>query len=342
LSVLHGRGKVTGTMSEVAALPEVVAPRVQRFTTSGLRETDRIQQWEAHNAKALVGLEARTISGTPLEATELNLQFETLQFAHVSANAHIVERGSRQIARMPSDNVALYFTLFGESVFYYRDGVHLQRPGGLLVCDTNEPFMRGFARGLREFVLTIPRITFEQVSESSVPRRPITMNFDRIPGANSHASALAELLSSTFAAPTTEEVDRAEETAMGLLRAIFSEEGSRSASAHRIAAMLHIDRHLRDPSLSVASVARAVGISERHLSRIFSETGTGIARVILDKRLDIARRILSTQGAPSIGEVAQQCGFSSHAHFTRSFRERFEETPGSIRDRAALLSHSRS
>lgn len=310
---------------------------LERFSTLGLSGDDRVDLWERHNARALVGLECRTITGTPLEATETNLQLNSLHFAHVAANAHVVERTNRHIASGTTDGVVLYFTLFGESFFYYKDGVHLQRPGGLLVCDVNEPFMRGFARGLQEFALRIPRAIFEELADDPMPKHPITMDFSGIQGANVHAAALASLVKSTFASAADEsKLLEAESTALGLLRAIFSADEARSAAAHRRAALAYVERHLRDSRLSVAQVARSIGVSERQLSRIFAETGSGLSRVVLERRLDLAQKLLSTPAdRRSIGEIAAWCGFTSHAHFTRVFRERFEETPGDYRSATA-------
>jgi AraC-like DNA-binding protein len=308
-----------------------------RFSTLGLTRSSQVEMWEDHNARALVGLECRTIDGLPLEATETNLHFDSLQFAHVTANAHVVERSSRSIAKTSTDGVILYFTLFGESFFYYRDGVLLQRPGGLLVCDVNEPFMRGFARGLQEFALKIPRSVFDEIADDPMPRHPVTMSFSGIAGTNAHALALATLVKSTFAGPIDDEhLARTEATAMGLLRAIFSEDEARGAAAHRRAALDYLDRHLRDPRLSVAQIARALGVSERHIARIFAETGVGLSRVMLERRLDLALSSLSKPNdSRSIGEIAASCGFNSQAHFTRVFRERYEETPGQLRSRLA-------
>ena len=311
--------------------PDAFVPEFRRFSTIGLSDARRIELWEEHNARALVGLSARTLDGNPLEATEINLELEQLRFARVTANAHVVERSASEIARTPTDGVAIYFTLFGEAFFYHQDGVVLQQPGGVLVCDTSQPFMRGFAQGLQEFVLTVPRPIFENLSEESVGRRPLTLSFASIPGANAHATSLVALMRSALAAPSVESLAEAERTATELLGAIFTGDAARAAASHRYAATAYVDRHLRDPRLGVGEVARAVGLSERHLSRIFAESGTGIARVILERRLDHARRILSSPGAPAIGDVAAQCGFSSHAHFTRVYRERFEETPGHTR-----------
>lgn len=306
---------------------------LERFSTHGLQQATRVELWEEHNARALVGLECRTLNESPLEATETNLQLGALHFAHVAANPHVVERSARHIATGSTDGVALYFTLFGESFFYYKDGVHLQRPGGLLVCDVNEPFMRGFAHGLEEFALRVPRSVFDELTETPLPASPITMSFSNIPGANVHAGALARLVRAAMTSPNAQDPFQTEQTALRLLRAIFSADEATSSSAHERAALAFVDRHLRDPRMSVAHVAHGIGISERQLSRAFNQTGTGLARIILDRRLDLARRILTSPHSESrsVGEIAAYCGFASHSHFTRVFRERFGESPVATR-----------
>jgi AraC-like DNA-binding protein len=302
--------------------------RADHFSTFGLREPERIEMWEEHNARALVGLSARTLNGSPLEATELNLQLGDLRIAHVTASAHVVERNVHEIARTPGDGAALYFTLFGESFFYDEDGVYLQRPGGLLLCDINRPFMRGFANGLQEFVLTVPGELYESIAERSVPRRPVMRSFSRIPGANAHAARLARLVQMSLSSDDVDVV-QVEAGALELLRMIISAD-SAEATSYRSHAILYIDRHLGDPTMSVGTVANGVGLSERHLGRIFADTGTGVARVILERRLDAARRLLVSSAAGSVGEIATRCGFASQSHFSRVFRDASRKLLGAI------------
>jgi AraC-like DNA-binding protein len=303
----------------------------QRFSTGGLQVLDRIELWERHNANALIELACRSIDGRMLDATEVNLRLDRLNFAGVGASAHIVERTHRHIATTATDGVALYFSLAGDAFFYHQDGVHLQRPGTLLVCDVNQPFLRGFAHGLQEYVLTIPRSVYEEVAERSLPRTPMVVKFSDVPGGDTNAAALAHLIRRSLADPGRAPVEATEWSALELLRALLNSTGAGSAAARRQAAVAWISRNLRDPSMSVATVATAIGVSERHLARAFVESGVGVARTILDMRLDLAHRILSGSASPSVHEVAAYCGFVSAAHFSRVFRERYEQTPAEVR-----------
>jgi len=304
------------------------------FSTLGLTEAERIEQWERHNAEALVGLAAHSIDGSPLDATEVNLQLPRLQFAHVQANPHVVERTSRHIAAGQTDGVALYFTLAGDAFFYHQDGVHLQQPGTLLICDIDQPFLRGFARGLREYVLVVPREVYEATTEQRAPAAPVVLRFADTPGGDVHAAALARLLERSLSEPDGAAATATEESALDLLRTMFSPDAAHGSAAHRRAAVAWIQRHLTDPTISVAHVARAVGVSERHLARAFGETGSGVARTILELRLDHARSLLE-RTRTSVREVALASGFVSPAHFGRVFRERYEMTPAQWRALAA-------
>lgn len=298
------------------------------FSTVGLPQEQRVARWEEHNASALIDLRARTLDGTALEGREVVLDLGGVHLADVAASAHVVERSAQQIASSGVDGVAFYFALRGESFFYHSGGVQLQRPGTLLVCDVSRPFMRGFARGLEELVVRVPRTTYEQVVGRPLPTEPLVLGFDDVPG-SAHAAALARLVRATLAHPGPDERAAAQQQLGQLVRAVLH--GSTTSEDHRRAALAHIDRHLTDHDLSVGAVARAVGLSERHLTRVFRETGAGVARTVLDRRLELAHRLLSAPAHPAVAAVAARCGFVSASHFARVFRERYGCSPAEVR-----------
>jgi transcriptional regulator GlxA family with amidase domain len=85
--------------------------------------------------------------------------------------------------------------------------------------------------------------------------------------------------------------------------------------------------------LTVAALARRVGVSERHLARLFrSETGTTVADHVEAVRVETARRLLE-DGAEGVGSVARRCGFGTVETFHRAFKRRTGITPGEHRAR---------
>ena len=86
-------------------------------------------------------------------------------------------------------------------------------------------------------------------------------------------------------------------------------------------------------SLSAADVANGAGISERHLSRLFADSGTSIPEHILARRLDLAHALLCRPDARDLRvvDVAARCGFTSTAYFSETFKRRFGSTAGHLR-----------
>jgi transcriptional regulator GlxA family with amidase domain len=85
--------------------------------------------------------------------------------------------------------------------------------------------------------------------------------------------------------------------------------------------------------LGLASLARVIGVSPRHLSRLFhAELGMSPAAFVELARVDIARRLLEDSTAP-IKAIAYAAGFGSTATLRRAFLRRIGVTPLQYRHR---------
>ena len=96
--------------------------------------------------------------------------------------------------------------------------------------------------------------------------------------------------------------------------------------------LAHIERHLTDSTLSVASICRDVAVSRASLYRSFNSTN-GIANYIQRRRLEAAHAMISDEGGKlSMAEIANMYCFSSQAHFSTAFRRMFGYTPVAARN----------
>ncbi len=85
--------------------------------------------------------------------------------------------------------------------------------------------------------------------------------------------------------------------------------------------------------LSVPALARRVGKSPRHLTRVFrKELGVAPAEAVEQLRLEAARRALQ-QSAAGLEEVAARCGFGSAEVLRRVFLRALHVTPSAYRAR---------
>jgi AraC-like DNA-binding protein len=90
-------------------------------------------------------------------------------------------------------------------------------------------------------------------------------------------------------------------------------------------------------TLSVDAVAKRHGITSRYLRMLFHDEGTSFTDFVLDRRLELARRMLSDprHSAQAIGAIALASGFGDLSYFNRAFRRRFGATPSQVREAAS-------
>ncbi|KJK18803.1 MULTISPECIES: transcriptional regulator FeaR [Pseudomonas] len=94
-----------------------------------------------------------------------------------------------------------------------------------------------------------------------------------------------------------------------------------------------IDDSLGQANLTPVNLANRLNISVRHLYRLFEEQGDSVCRYIQRARLkrsaaDLANPVLKRE---SITTIAYKWGFTDSAHFSRSFKKQFEQSPKDYR-----------
>lgn len=300
-------------------------PRPRMFEVA---ESGCVSDWERHNAEALIELSCQVRADDRFRAREVNLKLESVDLAHVRATPHAVARDDRMVSARPVEAIAVYAALRGDALLEYDGHRHVVRPGQLLVCDVDRPFLRGFGHGLEELAVKVPRASFHALTGLSTVGAPMVIDTDK----GLYARALVKLVGRALA----HRVPADEQAVLELVSVVATGGRIGLPIAHRAAARVFIDDNLRDPSLSAADVAAGAGVSERHLSRLFAQAGTSVPRHILGRRLDLAHTLLS-QTAERTVDVALQCGFTSMAHFSQAFKRRFGVTAGEVRRSAATV-----
>jgi AraC family transcriptional regulator of adaptative response / DNA-3-methyladenine glycosylase II len=94
-------------------------------------------------------------------------------------------------------------------------------------------------------------------------------------------------------------------------------------------------RRIEDGASELPALARALGVSERHVRRaLTSELGVAPAELIRTRRLLLAKQLLTDTNLPVTG-VAFASGFASLRRFNAAFRERYRLAPSALRKSAA-------
>jgi len=96
-------------------------------------------------------------------------------------------------------------------------------------------------------------------------------------------------------------------------------------------------RELRDPSPSIADLAREVQMSPFHFIRQFEAVfGVTPHQFRIQTRLDIAKHLLA-MGHQSVTDVCMEVGFSSLGSFSALFTKRVGEAPSAYRRRVRAM-----
>jgi AraC-like DNA-binding protein len=130
------------------------------------------------------------------------------------------------------------------------------------------------------------------------------------------------------------------ESIVGVARALFADVAAeqpvrRSALGRALvpAIKAHIERHLHDPRLGPADIARDHAISTRYLHKLFAAEERSLSQWILHRRLERARRELLDPElrGEAIMEIAGRCGITNAAYFSRVFKRTHGCTPRELR-----------
>jgi AraC-like DNA-binding protein len=111
-------------------------------------------------------------------------------------------------------------------------------------------------------------------------------------------------------------------------RQIASQRGVRAARREAIKAAL-----IRDPEVSLERLAAQQGVSPRYVQMLFEEAGTTFSEFSLERRLDLARSMLTSPryACWSVTSIALEAGFGDVSYFNRRFKRRFLMTPTDAR-----------
>ncbi|MET4799556.1 AraC family transcriptional regulator [Bradyrhizobium sp. LB11.1] len=114
--------------------------------------------------------------------------------------------------------------------------------------------------------------------------------------------------------------------------------GRRGAKAARLRkAKFLIANNCWRQDLSVAGVAQELGVTPRHLQRLFEADGKTFSSFLIEQRLKRAHRMLREPefAERPVSSIAYDVGFGDLSYFNRSFRRAYGATPSDVRSGAA-------
>ncbi|MEV6238428.1 helix-turn-helix domain-containing protein [Lentzea sp. NPDC051838] len=245
----------------------------------------------------------------------------------------VVLRTNRLTRSQPREDYLFSLHLHGMGTVVQDDRVVTLQPGSGALYDTTRPYRLLFPTSTREIVLQVPRRMLRDRLDDAAG-----LCGRDVPAGSPATRLLAVFLQELVAtSPDLDPEHRAEFgwTAIEVLATALRATTTNTVAAQPLLPVLRqfVSTHLADPDLSPAVLARAHGVSPRHVTELFAGSGTSPAAFIRTERLKAAHRALTDprQAHRTIASIAAQFGFPDRTTFTRAFVRRYGVAPAEAR-----------
>jgi AraC family transcriptional regulator, positive regulator of tynA and feaB len=255
-----------------------------------------------------------------------------LRFATCESTSYENVRTQRDISRAPADHYTVYLQMRGQTLMSQGDESFAFGQNDIFISDGRKPFRAALSENGYRAMMIIPRAMVDWrapwLRRRTLAR--VDANSQFLDFARRHfVHLVSDDLNDT-------ETDLLTDNLCNLLALASAGdiEPNRMRPELQIQAMVTFcKQNLHRSDLSPQMVAACCGISVRTLHSRFATLGQTFGNWLLTTRLDACHKALRdpSQQARSISEIAYGYGFNNLSHFNKTFRTRFDMSPGEWR-----------
>ena len=317
----------------------------QVLSTDAIAPRERLAYWTDMICSTYVQLECDTPDARDFGGSIQSHHLPGLDLSVVRSRAQRVVRTPRFISHATDDCFIVSVQTRGRGVVSQDGRDAVMAPGDFALYDSTRPYTLQFSEDFEEIVL---KLRGEQL-------RTLVSGTEQLTATTVSGQSGAGHLMASMVATLSGEVDSlpaasAAAVASGVISVLAaglqslpacSRAAPSAMGAYHVARIKrHIDTRLRDPALTIESVALDLGMSGGHLHRLFKAEPQSPSHYLWAQRLDGASRELldARRAKASVSEIAFGWGFNDAAHFSRAFKERFGQSPREWRAQGAAQS----
>ena len=321
----QGGRETSGDVEELA---------IRRFTTDALPESRRLPIWREEFGRTLVNVDIEPISNEAIHAEATMRALPGLRTLSFHGSSMCFAR-TKAMAAAGDDSIGLIVNRDADAFLSQRNRDLTMDDGDACLILTDEP---GLVTGRGHLGLLFPRAPLiervKNIADAAANRIPKETESLRL--LISYLSVLPEKL--TLGSPklqrsVVEHIYDLVTLAICPDRPADENTLSATAAARLDLAFSYINKHFDFPDLTIAAVASDQNVSPRYLQRLIETTSSTFSERVNELRLQLAYALLTSarQRRERISDIALRAGFSDVAHFNRSFRRRFGDTPSNVR-----------
>lgn len=301
-------------------------------------QLDTLHSWEQVLSHSLIPVTVEQSGASRFSAHMRNREFGALKLSEISVSKSVLYRDpGEEHDDLPS--YMLCYQVEGSAELFQNSRSATLSPGEFSIYDARRPMRIEYGKDFRCLAMLVPhhlvsapshemsQLTAIRMSSSSYAAKAIGSLLHSV---DSVLDSFTQAGSMQFASGAVDAISATFDMLLGLSA---GERQSTHQDRLRLEIIDYIDSHLGDPCLTPQLIAQRFFISLRTLQHLF-RGANGVAATIRERRLNLAERLLEDPfGTAPVATVARRCGFSSHSHFSSTFKAHTGETPVEYRAR---------
>lgn len=308
------------------------------FSTQTVPEADRLQFWNDLVRKTYVNLEIKPKSREPFFGS---IEVEPLGYTELSIVDSCQQLVRRKFLNTSADENDLYMLILQARSCGVLKQDHREvrlTPGHWALIDSTRPYEIFGSGHFRHLVMSIPKsyLSKWRHNAKNITAMDLLSNLPLGIVVSEHLNLLFKSLGKVHA----EERLLIGESVLNLISgalmyALTNKDEAHLSEGNKVEVIKsYIHRHLRDPELSVNSIALALKVSKRYIHKLFEAQDMRVSEYVRNIRLENCHRELESAAADhrSITEIALKWGFNSPSHFSTLFKKRFGRGPREVRN----------
>ncbi|SFL91664.1 transcriptional regulator FeaR [Marinobacter zhejiangensis] len=304
-------------------------------TTSVSTIDQRVETWNQSIATAVGGLCTQVRNRELFDGQIRRFCSYGMEFTKLRASGLTLQRQRHDADNRDNQYFYLIYQRDGSARVQQRHSQAAMRRGDLVLLDSNQPFSIEYPDHGYQYCFHIPR---EMALRNWRHTRILTA--EKVSAETDLASLVTPLLQKTAVVGHTSPSGNTEDcllnAVLSLVQPLFTQTRDRAKEYHSIylqKAMTFIERNLRNEAITTKTVADHLGISPRHLQRIFKTLGTSFNKLIREHRLCACASDLTDPRLAHVDvtSVAFYWGFKDCAHFSRVFKDYYGVPPSQYR-----------
>lgn len=255
----------------------------------------------------------------------------SFEYVDVATNAHSLRKSGADVRTEDGQHIFLIYQQAGSSVLMQHDRQAMLHPGDCALIDSRYASEFRYLEGIRHLSFHLPCDALERRMGGRQPRICDTIHAHEPLG--TMLSAFIQQLVATRPIFAERESHAIGDALLSMVAPVSQDVEQRGGSLRDYSrATAYIGERLQDELLP-QKIARDVGVSVRSLYRLFEERNQSLGTYIREQRLQRCAEQLraASHRDENLTCIAHRWGFKDSAHFSRSFRTYYGQSPREYR-----------